>query len=146
MVYTRWTPARIERLTELVGRGCDIDAISGDALIAPASVQSIKNMCTRLGLPLRESTPSSSCTIVRLASAQHALLERQAARRGISADALAQRIVATTLNEQLVDAVLDDRDDANESRARREHDEIARMIAAGGDVLVAMRKIARRAG
>jgi hypothetical protein len=123
MVYTRWTPERIERLTLLVRRGGEAEAIAMDPLIAPASVQSIRNMCTRLGLPLREGT-RSSCA-VRLASAQRALLERQAARRGISADALAQRIVATVVNEQLVDAVLDDDESPTETRARHEHDEIA---------------------
>jgi hypothetical protein len=50
-------PERIERLAVLVGRGCDVDAIMSDPVVAPSSPQSVRNMATRLGLPLPEAVP-----------------------------------------------------------------------------------------
>jgi hypothetical protein len=167
MAYNAWTPERIERLRVLVGRGDDIGSIMADALLAPSSVQSLRNMCTRLRLPLRDPRQATSACTLRLAPAQRAMLERLARQRGVRASALAQRIISVTLDQQLVDAVLDDADTRRSSPAAkakpesgtrrsrqhradsqaidREAAEIARMVAAGGNVLDAMQKIAKRA-
>ena len=76
MAYNRWTKERLTRLVALVRGGCDVDAIVTE--LAPTTVQSIRNMCTRIGLPLRDPREASSACTLRLAPAQRAQLERLA--------------------------------------------------------------------
>lgn len=170
--YRLWTRQRVARLILLVHRGCDIDAIMTDALLAASSRQSVRNMCTRIGLPLLDPREASSACMLRLAPVQRAQLERLAARRGATVNALAQRIVSTVVSDGLLDVVLDDHgDDArrgsaprNESptatparprpkrtipngsdTARQEADAYRTAIASGLDPLSAMRKVVENA-
>jgi hypothetical protein len=162
MAYNTWTPERIERLTALVQRGCDIGSIMADPVLDPSSPQSYATWPRGSAFRCQKRHRAGRrLTDVHLSQAHWTQLKRFAALRRISAGALAERILSTVLNDQLVDAVLDDEDTRRISPARampgkrrkrptadrnqREADEIAHMVAGGADVLDAIRKIAEGA-
>ena len=74
--------------------------------------QSVRNMCTRLGLVLPKEPPRCRVRLrltLILTPEERAQLKRIASARRIAQHALVQQIVAVILDDQLVDAVLDDR-------------------------------------
>jgi hypothetical protein len=104
-----WTVERIERLRQLAHCGADVDTLLNDPLLSATTPQSVRNMCTRLGLKLRQGTSPHNLQL-RLTPAQWAELERMASARGVAAGVLAQRLVGVAIDDGLVDAIIDDDD------------------------------------
>jgi hypothetical protein len=100
-----WTTARTARLVDLANGGSSLDEILADDVIGAASLQALRNKCTRLHLTIAETHRR---LVLTLPLADQRALAAAAQERGVEPELLAVRVLHCAL--EVLDAVLDDRD------------------------------------
>jgi hypothetical protein len=98
-----WTNARTTRLVDLVNGGSSLDEILADDVLGAASMQALKNKCTRLHLSIAETHRR---LVLTLPLADQRALAAAAHERGVEPEVLATHVLHCAI--EVLDAVLDD--------------------------------------
>jgi hypothetical protein len=105
---TYWSGERIARLGFLVGLGWDAQRIADDPIIA-STQNNVHRQAQRFGLSFRAA---STMIALQLSEAARGHFEQAAIKRGLSHDALVQKLLGEVASDpNLIDNILDD--DAN---------------------------------